>query len=77
MGDSFLLIIAGILVVIGIFFGYVKGVSNLFGSTPATTTTQSESLQDKQRQISEDTQDKLRQRMQDVQQKIRENRKNY
>ena len=77
MGDSFLLIIAGFLVVIGIFFGYVKGVSNLFHSAPSEPSTQSESLQDKQQQISEDTQKKLRQRMQDVQQKIRENRKNY
>lgn len=79
MNNSLLtiLILAGLIWCIGLFFSFVTGVKKSFSTAPAQSSINSENLKTKEKRLSEDTEDKRKQFMEEYRQKIRDNQRKF
>ena len=75
--SSFLLVVVGLMVVLGLFFGYIRGLSGSFRKNPTGPSLQSSKLKDKQSDLARETEEKRKQVMEDLQQKIKDNQKKF
>ncbi len=74
---AFVLVVFILLWVMGVFFGFLTGVSKTFKSEPNQSSSQAEKIRAKEHQFAEDARMKRQKLMEDIQQKMRDNQKKF